>query len=319
MATRTDFFRKMGIVKEYPDLDKYTVKAYEDLEEKIWRENLESSPHGRPWFTSFHASSFPDDEKPCERKLLYTMMDIPNEKPNSPFLRAVADIGQAVEYQIVYRWGVAGLTLDAPVPKWDGDKMEQAKFTDRATWLTGSMDAILDLRPEWDAVTPVDVKSKAHNVVEEMRAKRRSYDKKHYLQVQAYLYLCNIFHEERGWKKLGLEPARGGFIYYASRQDPRTTAEFWVPIDWDLINKGIEVLKSVKENFENEQLPERPKGWKWTEEPCKWCDFKKHACKPDYKNKVKSLKDSNAIQFAMALRGSYNFDEVKREVEKRWA
>jgi hypothetical protein len=318
MTSRAEFFKTLGVIKDYPDLDKKTLKAYEDLEEKIWRENLESSPHGRPWFTSFHASSFPDKEKPCGRKLLYTMMDIPNEKPNSPFLRAVADIGQAVEYQIVYRWGVAGLTLGAPVPEFDGARMEQAKFKDPETWLTGSMDAILDLRPEWDAVVPVDVKSKAHDVVEDMRNKRKSYEQKHYLQVQAYLYFCNLFHEKMGWDKMGLKPATGGFIYYASRQDPRTTAEFWIPIDWDLINNGVEFLKEQKENFLNGKLPERPKDWKWTEEPCKWCVYKKHACKPDYKNKITELKNSNAINFAKTLRSLYNFDEIKEEVEKAW-
>lgn len=308
----------MGVIKDYPELDKHTLRAYEELEEKIWRENLESSPHGRPWFTSFHASAFPDKEKPCARKLLYTMMDIPNEKPISPFLRAVADIGQAVEHQIVYRWARAGLTLGIKVPENEDEKIEQAKFKDSDLWLTGSMDAILDLRPEYDAVVPVDIKSKAHDVVLQMQNKERSFDRKHYLQVQAYLYFCNKYHKEMGWEEMGLKPARGGFIYYASRQDPRTTAEFWVETDWYLIESSLEFLKSVKKNFQDGVLPERPKDWRWTEEPCKWCDFKKHACKPDYKNKTTELKNSEAITFAKSLRSAYSFEEVQKEVFERW-
>lgn len=318
MATREDLFRAAKIIKDYPELDKYTEKAYKSLEEKIWRQNLESSPHGRPWFTSFHASSFPEKEKPCGRLALYTMMDTPNPEPMSPFLRGVADIGQAVEYQIVYRWGLSGITIGGSVPLWNGGQMHQVKFEDRSTWLTGSADAILDLRPEYEYVLPVDVKSKKHEVVEEMKKGTKSYDEKHFYQVQAYMYLCNRFHEEMGWSDIGLKPARGAFIYYASRQDPRFTAEFYVPIDWDVIENGINTLKTWKTSFESGVMPQRDKSWKWTEEPCKWCDMKKYACKPDYKDGVLYIKDSNAIKFSESLRKNYNFEEIEEEVKTRW-
>ena len=318
MATRTQFFEHFGIIGQAPDLDLITKEAYEALEEKIWKNNLNSSPHGRPWFTSFHASAFPGREKPCGRLALYTLLDIPNPEPAPPFLVATGDIGKAVEYQIVYRWGLRGITIGGSVPLWDGANMSQVKFEDDDTWLTGSSDAILDLRPELDYVVPVDVKSKKHEIVQEMQLGRRLYEEKHYLQLQAYLYLCNLFHRDMGWQEMGLNPAEGGYIYYASRQDPRTAHAFFVKIDWELINRGRTLLQDWRDMFLQNSLPERPKEWRWTEEPCKWCPMKKYACKPDNKDKITDLRESNAIKFAKELRLNYNYDEIKQEVIDRW-
>lgn len=318
MATRKQFFEHFKIIGNHPDLSKITKEAYEKLEEKNWKENLNSSPHGRPWFTSFHASAFPSDTKPCGRLALYTLLDIPNPEPAPPFLVATGDIGKQVEYQIVYRWGLQGLTIGGSVPLWDGANMSQVKFEDDDTWLTGSGDAVLDLRPDLQTVVPVDVKSKKHEIVEEMRLGRRLYEHKHYLQVQAYMYLCNIFHEDMGWADMGLKPAASAYIFYASRQDPSTTCYFFVPINWNLINNGVALLKEWREDFINDRLPERPKDWRWTEDPCKWCPMKKYACKPDNKDKIDNLRESNAVAFAQELRTNYNFDEIKEEVIKRW-
>jgi len=319
MASRTQFFKHFGIIGQAPDLDEITKEAYESLEDKIWKNNLNSSPHGRPWFTSFHASAFPDRDKPCGRLALYTMLDIPRPTPSPPFLVATGDIGKAVEYQIVYRWGLEGLTIGGSVPLWDGAHMSQVKFEDDSTWLTGSSDAILDLRSRGvKHVVPVDVKSKKHDVVQEMQLGRRSYEERHYLQLQAYLYLCNLFHEDMGWGEMGLEPARGGYIYYASRQDPRTAHSFYIEIDWELIERGKELLSEWRTYLLEDILPARPKEWRWTEEPCKWCPMKKYACKPDNKDKIENLRDSHAVKFASELRANYDYDEIKEEVIKRW-
>lgn len=319
MATRRQLFEHFGVVGSRPDLEKITKDAYINLENKIWRENLNSSPHGRPWFTSFHASSFPDRDKPCGRLALYTMLDVPNDKPASPLLVATGDIGKQVEYQIVYRWGLEGLTVGGSVPLWDGANMAQCKFEDDSLWLTGSGDAILDLR-KWgrDSVTPVDIKSKKHEIVQEMRAGTRGYERKHYNQLQAYLYLCNVFHEDMGWGEMGLSPATGGYIYYASRQDPSFAHSFYIEINRGLIERGKELLGEWRDFYLADQLPERPKDWRWTEEPCKWCPMKKYACKPDNKEKITNLRESNAIKFAEELRAEYNYDEIKQEVIDRW-
>lgn len=318
MATRRQFFEHFGIVRQAPDLEKITKESYEALEDKIWRENLNSSPHGRPWFTSFHASSFPDKDKPCGRLALYTMLDIPRPEPAPPFLVATGDIGKQVEYQIVYRWGLQGITIGGSVPLWDGANMSQVKFEDDSTWLTGSSDAILDLRPELDTVVPADIKSKKHEIVQEMQLGRRPYENKHYLQVQGYIYLCRLFHEDMGWDAMGLKPAESAYIFYASRQDPTVNHAFYVKADMELIARGADLLREWRQDFIGNNLPERPKDWRWTEEPCKWCPMKKYACKPDNKEKITDLSESNAIQFAQELRTNYNFEEIKEEVLNRW-
>jgi CRISPR/Cas system-associated exonuclease Cas4 (RecB family) len=197
--------------------------------------------------------------------------------------------------------------------------MSQVRFEDDSTWLTGSGDAVLDLRRFGrDSVTPVDVKSKNHDVVQEMQLGRRSYETKHYNQLQAYIYLCNLFHRDMGWEAMGLAPAQGGYIYYASRQNPSLSHAFFVEIDTELIEQGVALLQEWRQSYLNDELPARPKDWKWTEEPCKWCPMKKYVCKPDNKEKITNLRDSNAISFAHSLREKYNYDEIKEETIKRW-
>ena len=318
MTTRNEFFRKLGVIRDGPHLAPLTERAMLQYEQSAWEGNLESSPHGNPWHTSIHASAYPGGDKACKRKLLYTLMDIPNEQPTKPKLRGQGEVGKAVEYLIVHRWAKAGYMLGVETPAFYGAKMKQVGFEVPELWLTGSMDAILDIRPDWPAVLPVDVKTKDHDVIYSMQVGSRSYDERHYMQLQAYLYLCIRFHHEMGWDKLGLEPAVGGIIYYASRQDPTNTAEFYVPADAMLMADANAVIAATKQAFIEDELPPRPKDWKWTEDPCKWCDFKKYACKPDDKAKVTKLSESNGIEFAKSVREEYDPIKTREKVLKRW-
>jgi len=318
MATREELFKAAGIIRDYPKLDKYTEKSFKQIEEDRRNKSLEENNNGKYRGTSFYSSSFPDKNKPCARLALYKLMNIPEPEPISPFLRGAINIGHAVEYEIVYGWALSGITIGGSVPLSYGEKIAQLRFEDKNLWLTASLDSVLDLRPEYDCVLPVDIKSKKHDVVEDMKRGRTSYEEKHFYQVQSYIYMCNLFHEEMGWNDIGLKPAKGAFIYYVSRQDPRMTAEFYIPADWDVINNGIEELKTWQKHFIEEKLPERDKSWKWTEEPCKWCSYKKHSCKPDFKDNVAELRESNSVTFTKTLVPNYNFDIVKNGVLERW-
>jgi hypothetical protein len=74
------------------------------------------------------------------------------------------------------------------VPEKEYGYMDQLGFSDP---IHGSLDMLtpfLILRPRWDSVLPVDIKSKSHQVVTEMRSGELSFDPDHYKQVQAYLY-----------------------------------------------------------------------------------------------------------------------------------
>lgn len=318
--SRKELFTALGVVSEGPRVEEWTEKAYHDLERKRWKAALQRAPHGRPWHTSFHGSSFPGglDDLRCARKALYTMMDpVPHAPDEGPWL-GVAGIGAAVEEQVVYRWGHAGITIGGSVAIHEGDPAKQLGFEHDPTWLTGSLDAVMDLRPDWPYVLPVDVKSKNSSVIAEMKRGEREYDASHYAQVQSYIYLCREFHEEMGWDQLGLEPAAGGTIFYVAREQPRKTCEFYVPYDEEFVEAGVKRLKEWKSSFAFDRLPERPKEWRWTEEPCKWCDFKKHLCKPDIKSDVSTLTGSHLVEHSRQLRPDYDPVLIRAEVMKRW-
>lgn len=312
--TREELFRRLGIAHHGPKIDKLTHKAYVDLEKRIWIGNLENSPHGHPWHTSFHASAF---DNPCGRFAIYTLLDIPPTDYSSPMLRATGEQGKAAEQQIVYRWGRAGLTIGGNVPLEPDGKIYQLGFADEETWLTGSIDSVLGIE-DWPNVLPVDIKSKPKEVIDKMNRGILNYFPEHYGQVQAYIYLCFKFYSEMGWKEMGFGLPKGAILYYVSRENPRHTHEFYIEADWPYINTGILKLKSWKRDFINGILPERPKEWKWTESPCKWCRFKKFACKPDIKDGVVSIHDTNATNFAGKMRTNYDQLETIRGVLNRW-
>lgn len=314
--SRMQFFTALGVVKHGPQIDGYTHQAYVDLEIDIWK-NGRGNPHGHPWHTSFHGSQFPGADKSCGRKQIYTLMDTPNAEPAPPMLRATALMGQAAENQILYRWRKAGLLIAGEGPHKDGDPGIQLQFEDPDTWLTGSIDAVMGL-PDFKYVLPCDVKSKSKDVIDQMKLGQIGYYPEHYAQVQAYLYLCDKFYDTMPWKELGFERPVGAIIYYVSRDNPRHTREFYVGINWEYINRALDNLRQWRADFETGRLPGRPKDWKWTEDPCKWCPFKKNVCKPDYKDGVTELLASHQIKFAETLKPTYSEKEVREEVMKRW-
>ncbi len=309
---REEFFLRTGLIKIHPDLEAITKKAYIDSEEKVWKDNL-NDVGKRHITTSFFASNFPAGAKHCGRKAIYSMIDTPPKEPMSPFLRGIVEVGKSVEEQIVDRWVEAGIMLSGK----EGNE-KQIRFEDNETWLSGAADAILDLRPKLNSVVPVDIKSKTTKVLDEMIAGERSYDEKHYAQVQAYIFLCRKYHHEMGWNDLGLKPANSGYIFYTSREEPTKTKQFFVEANDTLINQAIENLKDWKEHYLSGTLPERPKSWRWMLEPCKWCEFKKDVCKPDDKDGIIDIEDSHAIEFSNNLRKDYDLYKTKEKVINRW-
>jgi CRISPR/Cas system-associated exonuclease Cas4 (RecB family) len=315
VGTREELFGKAGLIRLGPDLDAVTEQAYLLQEQVDRKQRLEKTPGGR----AFYASMFPggEDELRCARLALYNMMNIPEPDPITPSGRAIMSMGNAAEKQIVWRWGKLGLLLNVKVPEKEYGYMNQVGFSDQETWLSGYADAVMDLRPRWDAVLPVDVKSKSQAKIDAMRAGELSYDPDHYKQVQAYLYLCRKYHNDMGWDKLGLKIARGGIIYYVSRDNPRITWSAYVPYDEDFVNAGLDRLKAWKEHYLNDELPERPPEWKWTKPPCQWCPLKKF-CKQDIRDDVTRLSESNTIQLAKKVNPKYDPEKVRQEVMKRW-
>lgn len=314
--TRDQFLTALGVIKHGPQIDALTHKAYVDYELDVWK-NGRGNPHGHPWHTSFHGSKFPGDPMACGRAAIYTLMDVPDAEPAPPMLRATAEMGKAAENQILFRWRRAGLLIAGGGPEADGDPGVQLQFADDSTWLTGSIDAVLGL-PDFRYVLPVDVKSKSKEVIDKMKTGAQGYYPEHYAQVQGYLYLCSKFYDTMNWAELGFQRPVGAIIYYVSRENPRHTHEFYVDIDWEFINRGIANLETWKKHFIAGTIPERPKEWKWSEDVCKWCKFKKFACKPDTKQGTINIDASVAIAFAQDLKSDYNIQDKMKEVHDRW-
>lgn len=258
--SREQLFRTLNIIKDGVDLEAIVKKSMVEFENHKWQEIDDHTT------TSFYASQFPGSEKSCQRKMLYQLMNIPNVDPFPPKLRGQTEMGKAAEEFVVKPLISSGIVLSVNSEK------EQIKFEDPDTWLSGSTDLVLDLREvKYNHVLPVDIKSKDHDVIQQMKIGARNYDEKHYQQVQAYIYFCRKFHVDMGWRDMGLLPAKAGMLYYVSRQDPTFVHQFYFKIDREVIDRALENSIHAKEMWQEDILPPRPEDWKWTEEPCKWC------------------------------------------------
>lgn len=310
---RIDFLRSMGILPEpgVPDLTKITLDLYEKHDD----EDHVSGAGDREerWHTSFHASGFvPGMNKACGRKALYGLLDIPEQDRVPGHIGLIGDVGKALEQMFVDTWNRAGILITQPPPA-------QTGFVDAEHWFTGYIDAALDLSAYGcDTVYPVDVKGKDHDVVNDMRKNSRDADQEHVWQVMAYMYFCRRFHQELFGDTIPhLRQAESGGVLYVSRQRPGVMCLFNVRYDEQAVEEGIQRLKTWKSMFRVDQLPDRPKEWRWTEAPCDWCNYKR-GCKQDTKDTIRTLANSNLIQFAKTIRPDYDIDEVKQRVLDRW-
>jgi hypothetical protein len=347
--SREQLFAVLGLIKL---IDPLTDRAYSERELEIWLNDLENSPHGVPWHTSFHASSFPGDSEWCARKAVYGLLNVPRPEPTSRFLRSVGDAGKDIERQVVSRWAEMGILLSAAP-----EETLQTGFVDKEYWLTGSTDAVV-LPYRWRKPHMVEVKSKAVEKVEEMKWARRSYDLNHRNQCLSYIGLA---HEQHPWKeaivckdtwrlaepgsenvidamvcakhgihadsgcltRIDLEPCTSGSIYYVARDDPSNTFEYYLTYDPEFMANGREKLAEAKGHFLEGTIPDRPadqdgKVIGWSEQPCKWCPLKKHVCKPDFQKKIKDLADSHAIEYTQDMWPHYDYERTRKAVLDRW-
>lgn len=309
MASRNELYSRLGL---RPHIANSILDvAYKTEEEQIWREDLQSSPHGQHWHTSFHASSFPgDDKKACGRKAIYTLMNIPPTEPINRLARTTGDVGKAIEEQLVWRFYRSGVLLSAKP-----DDEHQLTFEDKENWLSGSVDAVIKTPSKKPRPLPVEVKGKDGEIIFEMQSKKRSYDKIHRNQILTYIGLAKE-QQEYYWPELA--PIVDGELLYVSRNRPSETHTYRFDYDAGFMQEGREKLRQWRDAYLDELLPERPRSWRWTEQPCKWCNWKK-VCKLDYKEKVSKLPESNTIQHAKEVRkGEYDYEKTRRAVLDRW-
>lgn len=305
--SRRELFSRLGLIRI---VDPLTESAYESYEQTIYEDDLDSSPHGRPWHTSFHGSAFPgDDKKACARKALYSLINIPDKSPVDTRGRQLMDTGKDIEVQIVRRWEKAGMLLSA-----GPDEQTQTGFALPEFWLTCSTDAVVQ-PPGWDRGHVVEIKTKSDQAVTDMRRGRRTYDPYHRKQLLCTIAMAHLFSRKL-WPEL--DTVRDGSLYYVSRENPRNTMEYWFDLDLEFFEAGLDQLERWRQLFFWEELPERDKSWRWTEQPCQYCAVKR-LCKADHKDNIRNLRGSHAIKFAESIRTDYDYGHTREKVLERWA
>ena len=316
--SRQEFFTRLQIIRT---VEPVTYAAYKEVEDTLWHAGGDDSPHGHPWHVSFHGSQFPgDNSMACPRQALYRMMDFPKQSAFSRRSRVLMQAGKDAEVELVRTWYEAGILLSAPP-----DAEVQTGFEIPEVWLTSSVDSVIQ-PPRWNKPLPVEIKTKDHATIEKMQAGLRGPDTTHVTQAKVQVALVRHFQEEI-WP--GLDPVTHGFIYYMSRDDPSNTAEYRVDYDKRFFDLGIERLKEWREMFLAGELPEiepgkrtskfgHPHGWRWSYEPCSYCDFKT-TCQLDFREGVQELSNSIGIERAKLVREDYDYEAARRRVHDRWS
>lgn len=353
MATTIDPARGMTRLELWSALGKVSVveptliNAYAAEDEEIFRTGSEESPHGHPWHTSFHASAFPgSDELACGRAQVYSLMGAIEGEPISPHLRAWFDLGKNLELDWVRRFAYYGVLLSADQTA--GDDV-QTGFVDRAHWLTGSSDAII-LPPYWTRGHCVEIKTTSHEKVMTMLQEGGTPKSHAKYQRQLAVYIALAY--ESGWaptvvvcsksglqvipeiqrcrgdhrdacnpQVIQLEPPRDGTLIYSSREEPMKTVSFYQSYDPEVMAYGRARLTEWKAAFIAGEIPAHPREQekaKWSVDPCQYCNFKKHVCKPDYTKKITTLDKSHLEAFVKKIRPGYDAAAARAAVLARW-
>jgi hypothetical protein len=148
------------------------------------------------------------------------------------------------------------------------------------------------------------------------------------------LMMCPEHGGDKCLEAQTIPPVEYGYLYYASRNDPDITREFYFEYDPAFMEAGRKRLAIWREYWEQGLLPQthfegkHPFGWNWTtdDSPCKWCGYGpagSYVCREDHQEAVKrgeqiTLAESLAVEEAEQARPEYNLDLVRAAVAARW-
>jgi hypothetical protein len=342
-----ELFERLGRITVVQSMVDNAVERHAENE---WRNRIGDSPHGSPWFSSMHVSSFPGGPRSCDRFLAYEMMGFAHSEPLP---------------QRVYSAGAAGIGIE----KWTTDLLEEdgrllsmpssadhgIGFEDADHWLTGSPDIVV-LPPFWNRPLIIEKKGAKLEHVEEMRAITRSYFPKHANQTRGYIGMGTRVSQQlwpravvckHTWRlaedgnepvidaqvcpdhgvhadsgcliAIDLQPINSAVLLYSARDNPEIRASFYFEHDEAWFQKGLESLRRVQQHFAQDLIPPHPFGGKqWSAEPCKFCDLKKNVCKPDHQLGVDRLTASHGVDWSEGVFGHYDPERVRRDVLERW-
>ncbi len=243
------------------------------------------------------------------------MANFQTKEPPTRWLVGLGAAGKAIEVSLTEMWAEFGVLLSPPP-----SEPIQLGAEDPDSWLTCSFDSVL-LPLGTKRPVPVEVKSKALDKVREMIMGNRGPDEQHLAQLKVQLYFLEK-HQAKWWPDL--EPVQFGVLYYLSRDDPSVNKEFVVPLDKEWVEERLEILKSWRDDFLSGELvsthtKSHPLGWKWSEGPCKFCEYKRDICKPDFKAGITDLGASHGIKYTTEKRAEYDYGKARKAVEERWS
>lgn len=302
--------RAVGLTELFVRLGRVTVaesmidEAFDYVSERQWRERHLDDPHGAPWFTSMHVSSFPGgDPRPCPRKLAYELMAFAHTEQMPQKAIAAGVVGSAAE-----DWVVNMLDLDGRLLSARADAAHQIGFEDADHWLTGSPD-IVCLPKFWNRPLVIEAKSLYVDQMQEMRQLKRPCAPAHARQCQGYVGLGHHLspllwprvvvcrhtwrlaedgiepvidsmicrdhgvHADTGCLvEIELQPIKDGVVLYAARDHLEQRKSWYFEHDEQRFQRGLDVLRQVQSHYANDEIPPHPFGGKqWSAEPCKYC------------------------------------------------
>jgi len=345
---RMELFARLGRI---PVAEAMVDDAYDYVSDISWRQRYLEDPHGKPWFTSLHVSSFPGgDPRPCPRKLAYGMMAFSHTGTLPQKAHAAGVVGSAVE-----DWVVSMLDLDGRLLSASHDSQHQIGFEDADHWLTGSPDLIV-LPKFWNRPLVIEKKTAYMDVVEEMRRLTRSCVPAHGRQCQGYIGLGHHLSPQlwpavvvcrHTWRiaeegnepvidamvcrdhgihadsgcliEIELQPITEGVVLYSARDHPEVRKSWYFEHDEQRFQRGLEVLRQVQTYYAQDQIPPHPfDGKQWSVDPCKFCDYKREICKPDHQAGVEKLSESHGVDWSRGVYGNYDPTKIRQAVLDRW-
>jgi hypothetical protein len=265
------------------------------------------------------------------------------------------ELGSNLEHSWVTRLNAYGSLLSADVT---GDDDFQTGFTDEEHWLTGACDAIvLPPKSHKAHVVEVKTTSheKVCKMIEDGTVPKQH--AKYIRQLKTYIGLAHelpfspvvsvckvsglrttygscparmlptdrphasLHAGECEEEVITVIPPDDGTLIYSSREEPLKTASFVVRYSPEFMSAGRAKLAAWRDAFVAEEIPDHPLAHakaKWSVDPCQWCALKKDICKPDYQQKITSLRDSNLIPWSAEQRPDYDYDEKRAAVLRRW-
>lgn len=356
--SRAELLHRVGLLQEIDPLitEAYEFQAKLDALADDWGHG-----RAHPWHVSFHGSSFPgDNPMACPRQAIYKLMNVPRYSVDRKVVHA-GEVGKAMEEALVVRWWRAGYLLSPPPweSQWEFENQDSwlVATTDAIVLPPGSRrPRVVEVKFRYDReihemlrlyrgpdeyharqvkcqigmaheAEPLTVQ-RCYNtgrLAIKLRVFNQHDEKEEEQEVCPQHEGTECLYEEQ------LETIDRGWIYYASRDDATRNREFFYEHDPAFMEAGFEKLKLWRQFFEQGVLPQtefsdkkfsHPFGWRWTYDPCQYCDFGQE-CRADHKKAVANggpikLVDSEAIDMARSVRPDYDYEAVRNRVFKRW-